>query len=81
MSHVTFWQRMKAKGINGARGVYANRREKHNKPNIGEVSGPNQLWSWDITHLRTTTKYQYYYLYALLDLIAGKQLPGMSVTV
>ncbi|MDD4753078.1 MAG: IS3 family transposase [Desulfitobacteriaceae bacterium] len=67
ISPVTFWQRMKTKGINGARGIYAKRREKHNKPDTGTVTGPNQLWSWDITHLRTTTKYQYYYLYALLD--------------
>lgn len=67
ISHVTYWQRMKAKGINGSRGVYAKRREKHSKPDTGTITGPNQLWSWDITHLRTTTKYQYYYLYALLD--------------
>ncbi len=67
ISHVTFWQRMKAKGINGPRGVYAKRRDKHSKPDIGIITGPNQLWSWDITHLRTTTKYQFYYLYALLD--------------
>jgi len=43
---------MKAKGINGPRGVYAKRREKHNKPDTGVVDGPNQLWCWDITHLR-----------------------------
>lgn len=67
ISHVTYWQRMRAKGINGPRGVYARRREKHNKPDTGVVDGPNQLWSWDITHLRTTTKYKFYYLYALLD--------------
>jgi len=67
ISHVTYWQRMKAKGINGSRGIQAKRREKHQKPDTGIINGANQLWSWDITHLRTTTKYKFYYLYTLLD--------------
>lgn len=31
------------------------------------ATGPNQLWSWDITKLRGPAKWSYYYLYAMLD--------------
>lgn len=31
------------------------------------ATGPNQLWSWDITKLLGPTKWLYYYLYVLLD--------------
>jgi len=31
------------------------------------ATGPNQLWSWDITKLRGPAKWNYFYLYAMLD--------------
>lgn len=31
---------------------------------------PNQLWSWDITKLRGTQKWTYYYLYKILDVFS-----------
>jgi len=31
------------------------------------ATGPNQVWSWDITKLLGPTKWVYYYLYVLLD--------------
>jgi putative transposase len=31
------------------------------------ATGPNQLWSWDITKLRAAAKWSYYYLYVILD--------------
>ena len=31
------------------------------------ATGPNQLWSWDITKLRGPAKWTYYYLYTILD--------------
>jgi transposase InsO family protein len=72
ISHVTFWKHMKSKNINGPRGIYANRKNKHSKPDVGEITGPNQLWSWDITHIRTTTRYVCFYLYVLLDWYSRK---------
>lgn len=72
ISHVTIWEYMREKNINGPRGIYANRRNKHSKPEIGEITGPNQLWSWDITHVKTTTRYVFFYLYVLLDWYSRK---------
>ncbi len=34
------------------------------------ATGPNQLWSWDITKLLGPTKWTYYYLYVLLDVFS-----------
>ena len=31
------------------------------------ATGPNQLWSWDLTKLRGPTKWTYYYLYTIID--------------
>ena len=34
------------------------------------ATGPNQLWSWDITKLRGPVKLRYYYLYVMLDVFS-----------
>jgi len=34
------------------------------------ATGPNQLWSWDITKLLGPAKWTYYYLYVLLDVFS-----------
>jgi transposase InsO family protein len=72
ISHVTFFDRRKKKGINGPRGILAKRKNGSAKPEIGDVTGPNQLWSWDISYIRTTIKHKTLYLYALLDWYSRK---------
>ena len=34
------------------------------------ATGPNQVWSWDITKLLGPTKWTYYYLYVMLDIFS-----------
>ena len=34
------------------------------------ATGPNQLWSWDITKLRGAAKWTYFYLYVILDVFS-----------
>ncbi len=34
------------------------------------ATGPNQLWSWDITKLKGPVKWTYYYLYVILDVFS-----------
>lgn len=43
------------------------RHPKHARPEL-VATGPNDVWSWDITKLRTTIKWSYLNLYVLLDL-------------
>jgi putative transposase len=42
------------------------RHPSYSKPEL-LATGPNQLWSWDITKLRGPTKWTYYYLYTIID--------------
>lgn len=71
ISHVSFWDYMMRKNINGPRGIYAKRRAKHAKPEI-EVTGANQVWAWDITFIKSMTYGERYYLYSLLDIWSRK---------
>jgi putative transposase len=34
------------------------------------ATAPNQVWSWDITRLRTTRKWEYLYLYVVIDIFS-----------
>jgi putative transposase len=45
------------------------RHPNYNKPEL-LATGPNQLWSWDITKLLGPTKWTYYYLYVILDVFS-----------
>ena len=36
------------------------------------ATGPNQLWSWDITKLKGPRKWSYFYLYVIMDVYSRK---------
>lgn len=40
---------------------------EYKKPEL-LATGPNQVWSWDITKLRGPRKWSYYYLYVIMDI-------------
>jgi transposase InsO family protein len=42
------------------------------------ASGPNQLWSWDITFLKSTVRGRFYYLYLIMD-VWSRKIVGWSV--
>jgi len=45
------------------------RHPSYKKPEL-LATGPNEVWSWDITKLRGPAKWAYYYLYVILDLFS-----------
>ena len=45
------------------------RRPRYAAPQL-LATGPNELWSWDITKLLGPQKWSYYYLYVLLDVFS-----------
>jgi len=45
------------------------RHVKYEKPEL-LATGPNQVWSWDITKLKGPVKWTYYYLYVILDIFS-----------
>jgi putative transposase len=57
-----------------AQGENRERRDQlihplYRKPEL-LATGPNQLWSWDITKLRGPVKWSFYYLYVILDVFS-----------
>lgn len=41
-----------------------------------QATGPNQVWSWDITYLRSSVAGQFYYLYLFVDVWSRKIVAG-----
>ena len=53
--------------------VKERRNQRKHPPRVKPqllTSAPNQLWSWDITKLRTQYKYVYFFLYVILDVFS-----------
>ena len=58
----------------GGAGLAGERRNQlthppHAKPEL-IARAPNQVWSWDITRLRSTLKWRFFYLYVLIDIFS-----------
>lgn len=45
------------------------RHPQYKKPEL-LATGPNQVWSWDITKLKGPEKWTYFYLYVILDIFS-----------
>lgn len=44
-------------------------RSRYKKPEL-LATGPNQVWSWDITKLKSSVKWSYFYLYVIIDIFS-----------
>jgi len=44
-------------------------RPHYEKPELLAIA-PNQVWSWDITKLKSITKWTYFYLYVIMDIFS-----------
>jgi putative transposase len=62
----TFYRVLAAAGQTGERRALAS-HPPHVKPEL-LASGPNQVWTWDITKLKGPVKHRYFYLYVILDI-------------
>lgn len=49
-----------------------SRPQRHHRPKEHVASAPNQVWSWDITYLRSPVRGVFYYLYLVLDVFSRK---------
>ena len=65
-SEMSFYRIMREEGLLHHRGSTRPPREPRPVPRL-EASGPNQIWSWDITLLPSRTKGQWHYLYMVMD--------------
>ena len=67
VSHVTIWAYQCALHCNGPRGRQVGPGPMRTAPDTTWVTGPNQLWDWDITVLHSRERGHYFHLYSLLD--------------
>jgi putative transposase len=60
--------------ILGEQGEVNERRQQRTHPTYTRpellATGPNQVWSWDITWLQGPGKWQHFYLYVILDIFS-----------
>jgi transposase InsO family protein len=69
-SESTFYRLMRAEDL-----VHHRERSQpatHSRPGELAATGPNQVWSWDITYLLSPVKGIYFYLYMVLDVFSRK---------
>lgn len=50
----------------------AKPKQTNNKPKCHTATGPNQLWSWDITYCPSRVIGQFFYLYMIVDIFSRK---------
>lgn len=69
-SESSIYRILKSEGLNAHRG---NRKApKNTRPEPKVATGPGQVWSWDITYLKSPVKGQFFYLYMIIDLFSRK---------
>lgn len=51
---------------------------KRHRPKPCTATGPNQVWSWDITYLKSSVRGSFYYLYMTLD-VWSRKIVGYEV--
>lgn len=62
----TMYRLLKEKQASGERRRQC-RHPRYQKPEL-VATAPNQVWSWDITYLKTLVRGRFYYLYVVLDI-------------
>ncbi len=65
-SERTFYRVLHNRGQQHHRGRAA--KPTRRKPTSYCATGPNQVWSWDITFLRSPVRSQFFYLYLVIDI-------------
>jgi len=75
-SESTFYRVLKAAKLMKHRA--SSQPKRHVPPPALRATGPNQVYSWDITYLRSPVRGQFYYLYAFID-VWSRKLVGYRV--
>ena len=75
-SESTFYRVLKAEGLQKHRSKA--KAPKRERPEEITATGPNQVWTWDISYLLTTSRGVYFYLYLFLD-IWDRSIVGWAI--
>lgn len=71
-SESSFYRVLREAGQLQHRGRSSAPGKKPAKPEACTATGPNQVWSWDITYLHSTVKGCFFYLYLFMDIFSRK---------
>jgi putative transposase len=75
-SESSFYRILKAESLLAHR---SRAKPKRNlKPVAAIATGPNKVWSWDITYLKSPIRGQYYFLYMIMD-VFSRMIVGSEV--
>jgi transposase InsO family protein len=75
-SEATFYRVLREEKLLAHRGTA--RARSHSRPREYTADGPNQVWSWDLTYLRSPTRGSFYYLYLVVD-VWSRKIVGWAV--
>jgi putative transposase len=75
-SESTVYRILREEKLNAHRG--RARPPTRHRPQDYAATGPNQVWCWDITYLRSPVAGQFYYLYLFLD-VWSRKIMGWAV--
>ena len=75
-SESSFYKVLKEKKLLEHRGK--SKKKTHNRPAPLVAFGPNQIYSWDITYLKSNIAGKFYYLYMFMD-IYSRKIVGQEV--
>lgn len=76
-SESTFYRTLRAHGQQQHR-EKSSAPTKRTKPKEHKATGPNQVWSWDITYLKSPVKGLFFYLYLIVD-VWSRKIVGWQV--
>lgn len=69
-SESTMYRILRQEGLLKHRGV--SKAPVRRPPNAHKATGPNQVWSWDITYLKSPIRGVFFYLYMIVDVWSRK---------
>lgn len=75
-SESSFYRVLKAAGLNAHRAK--SKPASRKKPDELVATGPNQVYSWDITYLKSTVAGMFFYLYFFMD-VYSRKIVGYAV--
>ena len=75
-SESSFYRVLKAADLLRHRGK--NKPREHRRPKDLIALRPNQVWSWDITYMKSPVRGQFFYLYLILD-VYSRMITGWRV--
>jgi transposase InsO family protein len=76
-SESTIYRILRRHGQATHRSAAAPATRRH-KPQERIATGPNQVWSWDITYLKSSLRGSFYYLYMVMD-VWSRKVVGWAV--